>query len=343
MSGRHDRQQAVWPWFLGLFIGLGLVCLLARPVLALEVTTDWQEADSPAGVEGVSFAVLKLPQGGYLAYYMAMANGMQALSSDDGILWSAVEGFVPPRVEGEQDLIVSNPWVFQTSDGRYRMIFEVQQSDGTRLLHSAISDDALVFTYEGVVMSGSEEDRCPSQDADSSGSPPFAARDQDPAGKIFLSVPTGFRQDDGSLRMYFVSRGDSIATAVSYDDGLTWERAPGYCLQDAVDPAVVILPGGGYRMYYTDWQWLYRTKRVGYADSSDGVSFTPQGWIVSLASYQGVIVDPEVPDHRPGQEERAVMFLSYGDDMESVAVHRLLAPEGWSWDLYPAVRPDSGG
>jgi len=334
-----ERRGCGSRWLGVLCTVLALICLTAYPAQALDMVTDWQEVDSPAGVEGVSFAVLELPQGGYLAYYMAMANGMQALSSPDGVTWTPAADFVPPRLEGEQYLVVSDPWVFQTSDGRYRMIFEAEQDDGTRLLHSAISDDALVFTYEGVVMSGSEEDRAPSHDDFSSAPGACAPRDQDPAGKIFLSVPTGFRQDDGSLRMYFVSRGDSIATAVSHDDGLTWERAPGYCLENAVDPAVMILPGGGVRMFYTDWQDAYRTRRVGYADSSDGISFTPQEWIVSLGGFQGVIVDPEVLTRRPQEGSQAVMFLSYGEDMESVAVHRLVSPEDWSWGLYPLVQP----
>ncbi len=321
---------------------LGLMCLLALPAVAGDLETDWQEQGTQDGMVGVAFAVLELPEGGYLGYYMAGASGMTALRSDDGVTWTREEDFIPPQPpDTGQPLMISNPWVFRTSDGRYRMIFEMQ-TDQDRRLYSGISDDGLHFTYEGMVMSGGDEDRSAEQDGQAASS--ARTSDQGMGGGIFLSVPTGFRQADGSLRMYFVSRGDSIATALSYDDGLTWEREPGYCLENAVDPTVVVLPGGGVRMFYTDWDMAYRVKRIGYADSSDGVSFTPQAWIVSFADplNAGSMVDPEVLNQHPGPDSQCVLFLSYGNGAEDPAYHRLVSPAQWSWELYPQLRPASG-
>ena len=137
--------------------------------------------------------------GGYLSYRMAFPSGMTAAASADGLVWTEEPGFAPPR--DETGRFITNPWVFRLEDGRYRMIYEIQDGNGDRRLYSAISDQGLLFQPEGLVLAGQEEDRDPGE------------------GFMFLSVPTGYRLPDGTLRMFFVSRGDRIKSALSRTKG----------------------------------------------------------------------------------------------------------------------------
>ena len=178
---RNQRNPGSAGVVLALCLGLALL-LLGRGASAQEpgFETDWRNV-AESGLTGVSMAVVELPQGGYHSYRMDGPLGMAAAFSQDGLTWTGLEGFVPP-LPGE-GLFVSNPWVFITTDGNFRMIYEARDEAGNRRLYSALSPDGLAFTNEGLVMAGDEEDLSP------------------PQTEMFLSVPTGLRLPDGSLRM----------------------------------------------------------------------------------------------------------------------------------------------
>ena len=253
-----------------------VVVFLAAPLLAhaqdagVAAVCD-QFASTP--LTGVSADMLALPNGSYRIYYMG--NGMQSASSSDGLAWKVDAGVRLSSNPGDPVPFVSNPWVFATSDGRYRMIYEGDDAAGNRRLYSAISSDTLTFVREGLVMAGESVD-------------------QTRSGQTFLSVPTGLRLPDARLRMYYVSDGADIRSAASADEGLSWTPDGGTALSQAVDP-VVYADAGGYTMIYTDWANPNRTKRLLTARSSDGVNFTPTGTVlatVTNGTYN--IVDAEI-------------------------------------------------
>ena len=67
----------------------------------------------------------------------------------------------------------------------------------------------------------------------------------------FASVPDLIKTPDGKIRMYYVSGGQAIGSALSVDNGKTWIRESGYRLEDsAVDPDVSY-KDGRWVMYYS--------------------------------------------------------------------------------------------
>jgi len=305
---------------LGLLVG-ALIFSLSGPVwgepMETEVETAWQN-QAPLGLSGVAFAIVERPAGGYLAYWMGGMRGMTAASSSDGLAWSVEDGFSLPPLEPDQ-MTSTNPWVFATEDGRFRLIYEIQDQSNNRRLYSAVSDDGLIFSAEGLVMAGGAGDLNPYDQA------------------IFLSVPAGLRLADGSLRMYFVSTGDHTASALSYDDGLSWLRDTGFRVSYGVDPAIVVLPDGGLRMIYVDWAEAYRVKRILYADSADGLIFTYQGVIAATQNQTAMLIDPETIYTADGALR---LYYSYGSE-EQTQLYTATAPGDWSLGLFP-VNPPQG-
>ncbi len=306
------------PWALVLLL-LALFLGQAAPARSQDLgfVTDWREA-ALSGLNGVSLAVVEKEEGGYLSYRMDGPHGMAAASSADGLNWTAEPGFAPPLAQAGE--FASNPWVFRLEDGRFRMVYEIQNQDGNRRLYSALSDDGLVFENEGLVMAGDGEDLGPSGTA------------------VFLSVPTGYRLPDGTLRMFFVSQGDRIRSALSRDEGLTWTKDEGVRMRSAVDPCLLPLEDGGLRLLYVDWSPLYRVRRILYADSADGLNFTHQGPVVTSNSLTGetMMVDPELVGLADGGLR---LYFSFGRGME-IPIYTALPPRDWPLWTYPLNRPD---
>ncbi|MBW2619021.1 MAG: hypothetical protein JRC92_09115 [Deltaproteobacteria bacterium] len=311
-----DRRAVL---VLGLLVGISVLSLggsVWGESVATEVETAWQN-QTPLGLSGVALAILERPAGGYLAYWMGGMRGMTAASSSDGLAWSIEDGFSLPPLEPDQ-MTSTNPWVFATLDGRFRMIYEIQDLSNNRRLYSAVSLDGLIFNAEGLVMAGGAEDLNPFDQA------------------IFLSVPAGLRLADGSLRMYFVSTGDHTASALSYDDGLSWLRDTGFRVSYGVDPAIVVLPEGGLRMIYVDWTEAYRVMRILYADSADGLNFTYQGIIAATQNQAAMLIDPETIFTEDGALR---LYYSYGSE-EQTQIYTATAPGDWSLSLFPVNPPE---
>ena len=271
---KTNRSRAAMPHLLwrAAVAALAFACITPARADDPGVTAACDQF-AATGLSGVSANVIALAAGGYRMYYMG--QGMSSAFSSDGVSWTVDPGTRLGPVPNDAVTFVSNPWVFLTRDGSYRMIYEGRDAAGNRRLYSAISSDSLYFTRESQVMAG-------------------ASVDTNRSGTMFLSVPAGLRLPDGSLRMYYVSDGADTRSAVSADDGLTWTPDAGTRLFQAVDP-VVYADGSGYSVIYTDFAVAMRTKRLFIGTSSDGLNFTlADSPIVSVTNSTYNVVDPEV-------------------------------------------------
>lgn len=305
---------------IGVLIAIAMLLLVSRalPANAFSLDSAWG-ALQDTGLTGVSANVA--PEGPPWSMYYN--DGPMAMAvSVDGKSWRTEAGFAPPQPA--EALFTSNPWVFRLYDGRWRMIFEGQDEGSNRRLYSAVSADGLSFAYEGLVMAGDVRD--------------LVFDDETGASHVFLSVPDGLRLADGSLRMYFVSQGDLIASAVSTDEGLTWTRDPGVRAEQKVDPSVIALPEGGLCLFYSDWEKGARAKRVGYARSDDGLDFTHREWLLEVTGESPaetgdpympggyLLADPDIVRVGTGDY---YLYVSGGEGLVEADIFRLDAPDGW--------------
>ena len=290
-TAKHYENR-FWAWFYALL--MLMFSQYATTVVNAETFSDFT-ANCENVMElfkGISIDVLPLSDGTYRAYYMG--NGIVTATSSDGVNWTApvrtynnIVGAVNPLSIG------SNPWVFQTHDDRYRMIFQSIASNGDWLLYRAISPDGITFTYEGLAFAGTSADYA--------------------GGHIGLSVPTGLRLADGSLRMYYsggTGKG-GIMSALSFDDGITWieeigERISSYTSGLADPSSLFKISSAQYgnvygMMYSSDMLQGGYPQYIRLASSVDMLNFNQIGEVfVSAAGSKGVS-DSEVvsmPDGR---------------------------------------------
>lgn len=226
-----------------------------------------------------SSCTLVLDDGVFRTFYMR--DGKIAYSdSVDGLTFDAAHetGIFEER-DGEWHML-SNPAVIRLSDRSWVMVYELRKGEepgptgpgkppGVRNLFYATSADGVSFQKGGVAIDSTREDRG------------------------FASVPDLVLLGDGSVRMYYVSGGEDIASAVSKDGGKTWSREAGLRLKNkTVDPDV----------FKGDEQWVmyYATlvgdgNRIRKAVSEDGLSWKEiESDILVPESARGVVLDPDV-------------------------------------------------
>lgn len=245
--------------------------------------TKWTKEKGTRIANGISSSTI-IKNSEYWMYYTG--SGIELATSQDGLNFINKGAVIAGAAGSEQDM-VTNPAVFQISDGRYRMIYEGARvsKDETgknyqtdRKLYSAISSDGTTWTKE-------------------SGTRFWDYGDGKP-GEIFTSVPDVIKLSDGRLRMYY-TRGATSATALSSDEGLTWLKEANLDLHRkvAVDLDILRLDGGSYKLFFTTFedefgigeQWV-----VG-ASSLDGIDFIlDQGKIIEPATSGGLVTDPDV-------------------------------------------------
>jgi len=228
-------------------------------------------------VDGVSSCTM-IKDNEYWMYYTG--KDIELAISSDGLNFIEKGTIIDMKdVEGVD--MVTNPSVFMTKDGKYRIIFEgsrwVEGGQTDRKLYSAISTDGLEWTVEEGVRFQDIGDGKP--------------------GELFTSVPDIIRLDDGRLRMYY-TRGASSAIAVSDDDGMTWTKEKNLDLKRiAVDPDIVILDDGTYKLFFTtfDSEWGKGEQYVMSASSIDGINFiVDEGKRIQPSSGNNMVVDPDV-------------------------------------------------
>ncbi len=294
-----------------VIIMIHLLCLTNAVAESLPITANC-EGITETGLIGTSIAPVRLPDGTYRAYYMDSDflggpghGGIGIATSVDGVTWIWQKGatitMLPPGKNS------CNPWVFMTLDGRWRMIFQVNEdpfiddqgtTHWTCSFHSAISTDGLNFTYEGLVMSGTDEDL-------------------DYGHAYHISVPAGIRLPDDSLRMYFSSGGGWVngkysqganRSAVSTDDGLTWVRDSGTRLPQGVGSDLAIFRNkyGSYGLIYNDTRPSRQDSYVKLATSTDSLNFSDG--IPILSTTVGGFIDPDTILHDNG---RRILYFAY--------------------------------
>lgn len=238
----------------------------------------WTKEDG-VRIGGISSSTL-IKNGEYWMYYTG--KGIELARSSDGLNFAYQRGLIDVEDLDYAVDMVTNPAVFETSDGKYRMLFEgsaMREDRNDRKLYSAVSSDGLTWTVEAGVRF---------QDA-GDGKP----------GELFTSVPDVIRlNDNGKLRMYY-TRGATSATALSGDEGLTWAKEADLDLtrKVAIDPDIVLLDDGTYKLFFTTFedefgigeQWV-----VG-ATSSDGIKFVlDEEKLIEPGTPGGLITDPDV-------------------------------------------------
>ncbi|MDD1727639.1 MAG: PEGA domain-containing protein [Methanospirillum sp.] len=233
------------------------------------------------GLLGSSITIATLPDGNMMAYYSGLGKGVRCAGSSDGSEWHEFpDGCLLPGDEHAISSPFSSPWVYERSDGGYRMIYGINDETGPSL-YSAISEDGVKFSPEGKVILSQTPD-------------------QDMKGQY--SIPTGLRMADGRLRMYYAISGGGIRSAVSDDDGKTWTNDEGYRLESATDPSVAMFANETYGLFYVDLSAGAKGQRLMFATSSDGITFSPDGQGPVIESEQkGVwILDPEIHISKSG-------------------------------------------
>ncbi len=132
------------------------------------------------------------------------------------------------------------------------------------------------------------------------------------------NVPSVVKLSDGSHRIYYVGdidpappEGDTIRTAISTDEGVTWtpENTTGVLPSGYVDPCVIKLNNGGYRLFYRVNRPAFPTvdRGIAFADSDDGINFTH----VEIVLSDGELADPAVIKLPDGSLK---MFCGYNDN-----------------------------
>ncbi|NKB69484.1 MAG: hypothetical protein GKR89_20630 [Candidatus Latescibacteria bacterium] len=232
---------------------------------------QWPAAAPRSGVYGVVTPTVVPVAGGYRMYYTqilprpgfpAGANEYDNATtrilsafSKDGRIWSPEAGVrLGPQEGGAGQFRVVSPEVVP-GPGGWRMYYECCQGaqSGGSTLRSAVSADGLQWRIEPGVRLGGEDS---------------------------YNACRVVNVEDGRLRLYCGQRGRGIISAVSADGGLTFTKEAGiriapdgrYDSLTAFAPEVLILPGGGYRMYYAGYAAANRAYVLS-ALSDDGLSW----------------------------------------------------------------------
>lgn len=252
-------------------------------------------------VDGVSSSTI-IKDNEYWMYYTGM--GIQLAKSPDGLNFVKLGTMIDVGDSTEKVGMVTNPAVFKTKDGNYRMIYEgntVTKNKNDRKLYSAVSSDGLRWVVETGIRFQDEGDGKP--------------------GELFTSVPDILRMEDGMLRMYY-TRGTTSAIAISEDEGIIWTKEKNLELgRIAVDPDVVRLEDGTYKLFFTtfDSEFGRGEQYMMSASSLDGINFVlDEGKRLRPLPENDMVVDPDIiklPDGRYrmyyGESSNGMMFSIY--------------------------------
>jgi predicted GH43/DUF377 family glycosyl hydrolase len=231
--------------------------------------------------DAFSPAVIKLDSGIYRMFASAK-DGINAYVSPDGLKYVL-----------EKKKVLSegySPRVYKIRDNRYLMVYnnaEVLSGTGDRrklYYKSASASDGLNFNPDMSIHLTTQVLRSPN----------------------LISSPEILRLENNNLRMYYTgdlfaaeigSSNKKIKSAISLDKGNTWMREDGTRINaEAMDPCVVALPDGGFRMFYSayDSRESDETMSIYSAYSPDGLNYTIEGKAFS-AGKEGIrFMDPRL-------------------------------------------------
>ncbi len=252
-------------------------------------------------VDGVSSCTI-IKDNEYWIYYTG--KGIQIAKSSDGLNFIPMGTAVDVKDSKEKLDMVTNPSIFKTKDGKYRMLFEgsiMTDNKNDRKLYSAVSSDGLLWMVEEGVRFQDEGDGKP--------------------GELFTSVPDIIRLDDENLRMYY-TRGITSAIAISDDEGISWVKEKNLELERIViDPDIVRLDDGNYKLFFTsfDSEFGKGEQYVMSASSIDGTNFVlDEDKRIRPNPENDMVVDPDIiqlPDGRYrmyyGESSNGMLFKIY--------------------------------
>lgn len=242
--------------------------------------------------------------GGGWRMYLNGRGGIAYADSTDGKTFSAP---VATGITEDKGSFISNPAVEQLSDNDWIMIYEQQPtpvkgaakntppgSATQRNLYVATSTDGKTFKKVGLAIDSSKEDN------------------------YFASVPDLVKLPDGKIRMYYVSGGNAVGSAISTDQGHTWVKEAGYRLDEAVDPNVLTQTKNGQ----TKWVMYYSVldpnpNNIYKATSTDGLTWVKIDGAVLTKTAGAAVVDPDVIELSPGSHQ---MF--FGESTTSTSTNQ---------------------
>jgi len=240
----------------------------------------WTRSQGVVFANTTSTDTHKLANNLYRMYLMNQGQ-IYYTESTDGSTWGALQ---PTGIVGDANQMISNPAVVKIADNNWLMIYE--QSPGNngqhgggggkqpgpsnqRNLLSATSTDGKTFTKAGVAIDSSKSDG------------------------YFASVPDLVLLPNDKIRMYYVTHGDAIGSAVSADNGKTWTEEAGLRLDNGDADPDVLYNNGVWVMYYSVLDPSQNQLQKAY--STDGLQWTPlKGPVVAKTSTTADIVDPDV-------------------------------------------------
>jgi len=245
------------------------------------IVEDWELGSAVVKDSTTSTDTHKISDNLYRRYFMA-EGGIFYDESTDGLAFSGKNSTGVAEVKGK---MISNPAVLEVTPNDWIMIYEMapMRTPGSnpgqpgpsnqRDLYLAKSKDGKKFIVVGNAINSAKADN------------------------YFASVPDLVKTPDGKIRMYYVSGGSAIGSALSSDNGVTWVKDAGYRLADsAVDPDV-LLKDGKWVMYYSV---LEPNKNAIYkATSNDGLTWDNQK-LLFKSTTGGAIVDPDVYETSTG-------------------------------------------
>ncbi|MBN2065648.1 MAG: exo-alpha-sialidase, partial [Candidatus Thermoplasmatota archaeon] len=195
----------------------------------------------------------------------------------DGLTFEKVGIAIHNGEPGSMEEMVSNSAIIELNNGSYRMIYEGRDDNYDRRLFSAFSDDGYTWSKEEGIRFQDYGDGKPDE--------------------LFTSVPETIRLDNGDLRMYY-TRGVSSATAISHDEGLTWEKEGNLDLgRIVIDPDILRLDDGSYKLFFTtfDEEFGVGAQYVMSASSYDGITLTiDSGKRLEPISINNLLLDPDI-------------------------------------------------
>ena len=247
-----------------------------------EKSESWIKSPTMLFKDTTSTCTLKLDDGTYRMYMMG-EGGILYADSPDGKTFGAK---APTGIQQTPGKMISNPSVLKVTNTEWIMVYEEQpqkgpggSSDGSpsaknqRNLYLAVSIDGKTFTKAGIAIDSAKEDN------------------------FFASVPELVKVSDNKIRMYYVSGGEAVSSAISEDKGKTWTKEAGYRLSDrAVDPEV-LYGDGKWTMYYATLPNPESGSRnaIYRATSTDGLIWTKDNIkLIEPKNEMGFVVDPDV-------------------------------------------------
>ena len=262
--------------FTGFFYGGYRIGLKQAMTTFPEPEEVWAKEDGVRVDAGTTPTVIRLSDGTWRMYY-AVKEGIVSALSQDGVQWVKDEGI---RLENElhnaNQARVSGPAVFTLKDGGYRMLYEGSDAkQHTFVILSAVSTDGLAWQREkGARLTDSNR-----------------------FGQSIAASPSVVRNVNGELFCYY-GDGNTIKLATSADQGVTWRKRSVSGLPDAtVDPTVIIMPDGVWRIYFAASQSFNRllNSRILSARSTDGSNWSVEsGTRIAAAKKATQVLDPDV-------------------------------------------------